>query len=178
MSAYQNVARNRTVTGNVIYSPSAYLLFSFEYRRIETSSENGPTNASDVIGVAAGYEVLTMTNRWIHFSRGFWCFGAVLAAAGVLAQEASPPQAVDVRVKIRLPKLRPHEHAPPVVVWLKPLPGTMERPFLPDGRYTLLQKNRMFTPHLLVVPVDSEVFFPNADPFYHNVFSLFNGKRF
>jgi len=30
-----------------------------------------------------------------------------------------------------------------------------------------------FIPHLLVVPVATEVFFPNADPFYHNVFSAF-----
>jgi hypothetical protein len=36
----------------------------------------------------------------------------------------------------------------------------------------------MFTPHLLVVPVGSTVIFPNADPFFHNVFSLFDGKRF
>jgi hypothetical protein len=36
----------------------------------------------------------------------------------------------------------------------------------------------MFTPHLLVIPVGSVVRFPNADPFFHNVFSLFDGKRF
>ncbi|WP_187290283.1 hypothetical protein [Terriglobus saanensis] len=36
----------------------------------------------------------------------------------------------------------------------------------------------MFSPHLLVVPVGSNVSFPNADPFFHNVFSLFDGKRF
>ncbi|HEX4285598.1 MAG TPA: prefoldin domain-containing protein [Terracidiphilus sp.] len=53
---YQNVARNRTVTGNVIFSPSAYLLFSLEYRRIASSPVIGPTATSDVIGVAAGYK--------------------------------------------------------------------------------------------------------------------------
>jgi hypothetical protein len=36
----------------------------------------------------------------------------------------------------------------------------------------------MFTPHLLVVPTGSQVEFPNQDPFFHNVFSLFNGRRF
>ena len=41
-----------------------------------------------------------------------------------------------------------------------------------------VQHNKEFTPHLLVVPVGSSVDFPNHDPFYHNVFSLFNGKRF
>lgn len=55
-SIYQNLARNRTFTGNVIYSPSAYLLFSLEYRRIESSPVNSPTAASDVVGIAAGYK--------------------------------------------------------------------------------------------------------------------------
>jgi len=31
---------------------------------------------------------------------------------------------------------------------------------------------------VLVVPVGSVVDFPNHDPFFHNVFSLFDGKRF
>jgi hypothetical protein len=97
-----------------------------------------------------------------------------LADAQAISREAT----VEVHAAIQFPKLRPKEQAPPAVVWLKPLPGTPSQPFLLSGRYTLLQKNRMFTPHLLVVPVDSEVHFPNADPFFHNVFSLFNGKRF
>lgn len=69
-------------------------------------------------------------------------------------------------------------HAVPGVAWLSPLPGTPTLPFEPRSRYTLLQKNRAFTPHLLVIPVGSTVQFPNADPFFHNVFSLFDGKRF
>ena len=55
-AVYQNAFRNRTATGNVIFSPSAYLLFSLEYRRIESSPVDGATAASDVIGVAAGYK--------------------------------------------------------------------------------------------------------------------------
>ncbi len=51
-----NLARNRTVTGNVIYSPSATLLFSLEYRRIMSSYVTAPTAFSDVIGLAAGYK--------------------------------------------------------------------------------------------------------------------------
>lgn len=53
---YQNLARNRTITGNVIYSPSAYLLFSLEYRHIDSSFVNASTAAGDVIGLAAGYK--------------------------------------------------------------------------------------------------------------------------
>ena len=53
---YQNLARNRTYTGNVIYSPSAYLLFSLEYRHIDSSPVNAPTTGSNIIGVGAGYK--------------------------------------------------------------------------------------------------------------------------
>ena len=42
----------------------------------------------------------------------------------------------------------------------------------------MTQKNKGFSPHLLVVPLGSTVEFPNLDPFFHNVFSQFNGKRF
>jgi len=50
-----NLTRNRTITGNVIYSPSAYLLFSLEYRKIMSSYVTAPSTFSDVIGIAAGY---------------------------------------------------------------------------------------------------------------------------
>jgi hypothetical protein len=42
----------------------------------------------------------------------------------------------------------------------------------------LVQKNKVFTPHVLVVQAGASVEFPNEDPFFHNVFSLFAGKRF
>jgi hypothetical protein len=67
-----------------------------------------------------------------------------------------------------------------VVVWLSPLRPGGAMPMLPTRQpvYRLVQKDKMFVPHLLVVPTGSEVEFPNQDPFFHNVFSLFNGKRF
>jgi plastocyanin len=66
---------------------------------------------------------------------------------------------------------------PPAVVWLDPVPTNPGIEMSP-GKFVLVQKNKMFAPHLLVVPVGSTVAFPNADPFFHNVFSLFDGKRF
>jgi hypothetical protein len=53
---YQRLARNRTWTGNVIYSPSAYLLFSFEYRHLASAPLTGSASASNVIGLSAGYK--------------------------------------------------------------------------------------------------------------------------
>lgn len=52
---YLNLARNRTYTGNVIYSPSAYLMFSLEYRHLQSSPVNDYTATGDVIGIATGY---------------------------------------------------------------------------------------------------------------------------
>ena len=108
-----------------------------------------------------------------------WIFcGAVLASGIVCAQNrsaATPPSELRLRVVSSLPGKHP---AVPAVIWLEPLAGTPAAPFLPHGRYTLLQKNRTFIPHLQVIPAGSVVEFPNRDPFFHNVFSLFDGKRF
>jgi plastocyanin len=67
-----------------------------------------------------------------------------------------------------------------VVLWLTPS-GSMP-PNVPATQAAklprLIQRNKSFDPHVLVVPVGSVVEFPNQDPFFHNVFSLFEGKRF
>jgi hypothetical protein len=53
---YQNLSRNRTYTGNVIYSPHAYLLFSLEYRHLESSPVLSYSAGSNVIGLGAGFK--------------------------------------------------------------------------------------------------------------------------
>lgn len=55
-SMARNLAGNRTYTGNVIYSPSAYLLFSLEYRHLESSPVVGPSAGSNIVGLSAGYK--------------------------------------------------------------------------------------------------------------------------
>lgn len=68
-----------------------------------------------------------------------------------------------------------------VVVWLAPADPAASAtvaPAPPAQPPRLVQRNKTFVPHLLVVPVGSLVEFPNDDPFFHNVFSLFEGKRF
>lgn len=100
----------------------------------------------------------------------------VIALSPIRAQETPSPQSVDVHLRLAFPA-QAHP-SPPAVVWLKPLDQSLPVSFPSHGPYTLLQKDRAFHPHLLVVPVGSVVTFPNADPFYHNVFSLFDGKRF
>ena len=68
-----------------------------------------------------------------------------------------------------------------VVVWLTPL--DTPAPAVPAARGTskspeLVQRNKSFEPHILVVQVGSLIQFPNKDPFFHNIFSLYDGKRF
>jgi plastocyanin len=65
------------------------------------------------------------------------------------------------------------------VVWLTPMGINVALPKQkPSEIPQLVQKDKSFHPSLLVIPVGGKVEFPNHDPFFHNVFSLFEGKRF
>lgn len=94
------------------------------------------------------------------------------------AGAAPPDTLVDVHIRLAVPGHPARRVVPVSVLWLVPVQPTPPSPFVPTQRYTLVQKNREFKPHILVVPVGSVVEFPNRDPFFHNVFSLFDGKRF
>lgn len=107
-----------------------------------------------------------------------YLLAAALLFTMAIGTSAQTLETVDVHLHLDFPKGSARHTIPPAVVWLKPLQDTPPAPFPPARQYTLLQKNRMFKPHLLVIPVGSVVQFPNADPFFHNVFSLFDGKRF
>ncbi len=101
----------------------------------------------------------------------------LFACASLCAPLRAQSNTAELRLRIA-PSKSAKRSAIPAVAWLHPLPGTPALPFVPAGPYILLQKNRTFSPHLQIVPVGSVVQFPNADPFFHNVFSLFDGKRF
>jgi hypothetical protein len=42
----------------------------------------------------------------------------------------------------------------------------------------LLQKNKQFLPHVVAITMGTTVEFPNRDPFFHDVFSIYHGKPF
>lgn len=52
---YETLARNRTIFGNVIYRPRAYLLFSLEYRTIGSWQVYGRPNTANIFNLAGGY---------------------------------------------------------------------------------------------------------------------------
>ena len=71
------------------------------------------------------------------------------------------------------------ENSSAAVVWLTRIDEPAEpTPVIAGQGAQLVQKHKTFSPHVLVVQAGSPVAFPNRDPFFHNVFSLFEGKRF
>jgi len=54
-SGYGSIARNRTVSSNLIWSPRPYLPFSFEYRSVYTAPVIGPLWTTNIFAFGAGY---------------------------------------------------------------------------------------------------------------------------
>ena len=109
-----------------------------------------------------------------------------LTACALLAQTA--PHPVTVKVEIVNPRADKKStsanggiDASNVVVWLAPVGAGGDVAFAsPPARPKpqIAQINKSFDPHVLVIQMGTAVQFPNKDPFLHNVFSLFDGKRF
>ena len=62
-----------------------------------------------------------------------------------------------------------------VVVFLKDPPRSGDVPVI---HATIVQKDEAFVPRTVAITRGSTVDFPNADPFFHNVFSLSRGSSF
>jgi len=93
------------------------------------------------------------------------CFS--LAAASLLGAA--------LQGKVELTDTKKKGAAEGVVVWL--VPAGAPRPPAP-ARFVMDQRNKKFRPHILPVPVGSQVDFPNNDPIFHNAFSNFAGQPF
>jgi plastocyanin len=109
-----------------------------------------------------------------------------LGACALLAQTGVRPVTVKVEIvnpqamKKPLPAKESVDLSN-IVIWLSPLAaGTGDVSTLSSGHAPpqIAQINKSFDPHVLVIQVGTPVQFPNKDPFLHNVFSLFDGKRF
>jgi plastocyanin len=113
--------------------------------------------------------------------------GMLAVAASVLAGQTGELVApgYDVTAEVSFAPATPAgtvQDASAVVVWLvakdaaasSSASGTNSE----KRHYRMAQRNKRFEPHLLVLPVGSIVDFPNLDPWFHNVFSLYRGKRF
>lgn len=98
---------------------------------------------------------------------------ALLAGVGAFAQEGSVHGAVAV-----VHESRGQQGNSNVVIWLTPLERHVTDVSLPATRARLVQRNKRFEPHVVAVTVGSEIEFPNLDPYFHNVFSIYKGKPF
>jgi plastocyanin len=66
-----------------------------------------------------------------------------------------------------------------VVIWLEPADPRASRPLVLSAKHVeIIQKNKKFSPHILAIPVGTQVDFPNFDPIFHNAFSSFSGQPF
>jgi plastocyanin len=130
--------------------------------------------------------------RRIAFIRNPWRWLACMAAFGVTPtgghaqtqtgaivgrvtrEEASAPR----RTASRYPGAQAgaHDVQPlPVVAYLVgSIPGSVQ----PTALVTMAQRDTTFVPSVLVAARGASVAFPNADPFFHNVFSYSSAQRF
>jgi len=107
---------------------------------------------------------------------------AVSVATGQSADTAnpSPSQTLTGDVTVLSPKSgTAMKDASHVVEWLVPQEKIEPVQYsAAKAKYRIVQHDKMFQPNFLVVPIGSVVDFPNLDPWFHNVFSLYRGKKF
>lgn len=111
---------------------------------------------------------------------------AIFSSALIIVpnQAGAVPVLVSVKGLIELvnPKARgsseksANKDASGVVVWLEAVDASVHRNV--RTRRLISQQGKRFIPHVLATEVGTEVDFPNEDPFFHNVFSIYDGKRF
>lgn len=115
-----------------------------------------------------------------------FCVGAC-ASASPLAAQGTTTAAVTAEVSVEKPAPAGHQRGASanrtdesqVVVWLTPLDAPAPKDPPPAGKTPeLVQRNKSFEPHVIVVQVGTWIQFPNKDPFFHNIFSMYDGKRF
>lgn len=107
----------------------------------------------------------------------------LMAGTGIASIRALAASNVSARIRYEVGGRKTDSNSSNIVLWLEPVSPSQARQAQanwpsPPPRYRLVQHHKQFTPHLLIVPVGAAVEFPNNDPFFHNVFSLFDGKRF
>lgn len=116
---------------------------------------------------------MTIRNSW----RACLPIALSLYSGLALAQATT----LTARVAVMNGKKAKSRDASNIVLWLTPTDDIVLPPApvaQASPRPRLVQRNKSFEPHVLVVRVGSLVQFPNRDPFFHNVFSLYEGKRF
>ena len=113
-------------------------------------------------------------------SRGFSIGLGLIAALSGLSLNAAIVSGSVVLRESRIDSVARGKDYSGVVISLQSAsrPGSV-----PDGQAggahaTMLQKNKMFTPHILPVVAGTTIDFPNGDPIFHSAFSSYSGQIF
>jgi hypothetical protein len=108
------------------------------------------------------------------------CFGFVILVVSCCLAARAEESVLTGRVDLVVRDGKPWRGGKSdTAVWLIPLtpsPAFIPGDLKPPPR--LVQKNKSFQPRVVILRAGTAVEFPNRDPFFHNVFSLFDGKRF
>ncbi|MGH7537975.1 MAG: cupredoxin domain-containing protein, partial [Gemmatimonadales bacterium] len=108
-------------------------------------------------------------HRVMHNSMALAVLAGLVGAVPVLGQAVR----VSGRITIQEKGNKPTPDLGDAVVYLE---GGGEAP--PPARFDVTISDKVFSPHVLVVPAGSTVAFPNHDPFDHNVFSVSEPNSF
>jgi plastocyanin len=104
----------------------------------------------------------------------------IFSSLALLCEGIGRPATITGKVELAFsqdPNVRKHLDYSGVVVWLEPVSGPVVMPAA-SRHAEMLQKNKMFTPHVLAITVGTTVDFPNRDFIFHNAFSNYNGETF
>jgi len=114
-----------------------------------------------------------------------------IALGGALAAMAMNSAAVEpaanaarvfaVRIQVSLFNLKPAtrlNESSGVVVWLVPADPVPTTTDFESPHYRLVQHDKSFRPHILVIPAGGTVEFRNEDHWFHHAFSSFDSTRF
>ena len=119
---------------------------------------------------------------------GVACLGALVCLLGLwlgATAASTAPVTAEFEIVNRAgggpPQPSTRKDSSNVALWLVPVDtqgqaSASTAPQKPSPQ--LVQRNKTFQPHVVIVEVGTVVEFPNKDPFFHNIFSLFDGKRF
>lgn len=118
-----------------------------------------------------------MMNQRIHHATRSMAMSALFLAAALCIGAQGTSVTAEVAISKSGAAKSGKADLSQVVVWLTPLDGT-SLPAATGKPPQLIQRDKTFEPHVLVVRIGSTVQFPNEDPFFHNIFSMYDGKRF
>ncbi len=109
-----------------------------------------------------------MISRWRTFFSASTCLLALPLLAATVTGKVELRDSREASVRKRLDYSG-------VVVSLAPIGKPASRT---DVHVKMVQKNKMFSPHILAVLAGTYVDFPNEDPIFHNAFSSYSGEIF